>query len=104
MNILIVIGQYYPVIGGAEAQAQKQAETLHKLGVNIEVLTYHRRGLATYEEINGVPVYRLRGFLYKKIKLYSLILSAICFIRKNQNKYNFFKNYVLFEKLLHFFT
>jgi|SaaInl8_200m_RNA_FD_contig_123_12120_length_17318_multi_5_in_2_out_1_11 glycosyltransferase involved in cell wall biosynthesis len=88
MNILMVIGQYYPIIGGAEQQAQKLSEELVRQGHNVEIVTYTRRGLKKFELINGIKVFRLRGFLYKSIREYSLILSMLLFVWKRKNKYD----------------
>jgi L-malate glycosyltransferase len=88
VNVLVAIGQYHPIKGGAERQAQKQAEILVKIGVDVDVVTYHRRGLKKYEIINGVSIYRLRGMLYKGIKTYSLLGSLLLFVSINKKKYD----------------
>lgn len=59
LRILMVIGRYLPRVGGTEIQAQRLARTLRANGVSVEVLTGRVRGLAAYEEIEGVPLHRL---------------------------------------------
>ena len=39
MRILMVISQFYPMIGGAEKQAQLLAKTLTEDGVTVDIVT-----------------------------------------------------------------
>jgi glycosyltransferase involved in cell wall biosynthesis len=87
-HILMVIGQYYPIIGGTENQARKLACRLKCLGIDVEILTIHRKGLKTYELIDSIPVHRVRGLFYKAIKVYSVMVSIAWFIFKNRHKYD----------------
>lgn len=58
-NILMVVGRYYPFLGGAESQAKLLAESLAKEKCNVTVLTERAaRGTKRKENINGVKVIR----------------------------------------------
>lgn len=59
MRVLMVISQFYPIVGGAERQAQKLAKALLKRGVQVTVLTGGYRGMGReLSEVEGIPVYR----------------------------------------------
>jgi len=87
----MIISQFYPLLGGAEVQAQQLASGLRERGIKVCVLTRRLKGLPRYEVIGRIPVYReirtielgiLWGigyivsvfiFLYKKRKDYDII-------------------------------
>lgn len=61
MKVAILIGHYYPYIGGAEIFAQRLAEYLVKGGNKVDVITgWWDKELARTEAINGVKVHRVR--------------------------------------------
>jgi len=90
-KVVMVISQFYPLLGGAEVQAQRLAAALLARGVNVSVLTRRLHGVPTYEVVDKVPVYRaiqtvplplLWGvcfmvsvfvFLYRRRKEYTII-------------------------------
>jgi len=70
----MIISQFYPLLGGAEVQAQQLASGLIERGIKVSVLTRRLKGLPRYEVIGGIPVYR-------EIKTIELgILWGICYI------------------------
>ena len=73
-KIVMIISQFYPLLGGAEVQAQRLASNLVKRGIQVFVLTRRFEGLPEYEVIEGIPVHR-------KIRTIELpFLWGICFI------------------------
>ena len=62
MRVVMVIGQFHPVIGGAEQQAQKLARSLVDRGIKVEIVTEWLAGLPLAEVIDGIPVSRIFGF------------------------------------------
>jgi glycosyltransferase involved in cell wall biosynthesis len=58
-RVAMVIQRYLPHVGGAERQLQQLAPRLKDLGFDLQILTRHENGLKRFEEIEGVPVYRL---------------------------------------------
>ncbi len=90
-NVVMVISQFYPLLGGAEIQAQRLSKALLEKGVNVSVLTRQMKGVPPYEVVDKVPVYRaiqtvplplLWGvcfmvsvfiFLYRRRKEYTII-------------------------------
>jgi len=57
-KVVMVISQFYPLLGGAEVQAQRLAASLRRRGVQLFVLTQRMKKLPAYEVIDGIPVYR----------------------------------------------
>ena len=58
-RILMVIGQFHPIIGGAEQQCRLQAAELRRRGYDVKVLTgWWNTGTPRREIIDGVPVVR----------------------------------------------
>lgn len=61
MRIAILTPQYYPIVSGAELFAQEVAERLVEGGNEVDVVTGQwNSNLKTFEEINGVNIYRAR--------------------------------------------
>jgi len=62
LDLLIVVGQFRPLVGGAERQAEKLAAALMKTGHRVEITTRRLEAGHPREEIlDGVPVRRI-GF------------------------------------------
>jgi glycosyltransferase involved in cell wall biosynthesis len=63
MKVLMVISQYYPIIGGAEKQAQLLAQKLVERGIEVKVITgWWRFKTPRREIIRGVPIFRNFSF------------------------------------------
>jgi glycosyltransferase involved in cell wall biosynthesis len=58
-RVAMVIQRYLPHVGGAERQLQQLAPRLSNLGFDICIITRHEKGLSHFEEIDGIPVYRM---------------------------------------------
>lgn len=59
IGVAMVINVFYPSIGGAQTHTLRVCQQLKQLGVPVLVVTRHHPGLARYEEIDGVPTYRV---------------------------------------------
>ncbi len=94
MNILMVSGNYYPIIGGSEKECQKQAEYLHRLGIKVMVLTQYLEGLPQYEVINGVAVYR--SIRASRPWAITYVLSVLAFMVTRRREYDIIQCYGLF--------
>ena len=63
IKVLMVISQFYPIIGGAEKQAQLLAQKLIKKGIDVNIVTGRWKfRTARKERINGIPVFRNFAF------------------------------------------
>jgi len=67
MRVAIVADEFYPAIGGAPTSAMEISIGLSKLGAEPVVLTHAYPGKPLEEEINGVRVIRLNGFVINRI-------------------------------------
>ena len=77
-NVLMIIGCYYPEIGGNEKICGKVAAGLVHKGCRVDILTEYRQGLPGQEIIDGLPVYRyIKGWhMYE----YTYMLSVLSFL------------------------
>ncbi|MDO8435326.1 MAG: glycosyltransferase family 4 protein [bacterium] len=77
MKVLMVIGQFYPVVGGAERQCQKLSMLLRARGHECTVLTTRPdRTVPSHEEIDGIPVERVG---YPVVRIGSVRIGFGCF-------------------------
>ena len=97
-KVVMIISQFYPLLGGAEIQAQKLASALRARGVEIFVLTRRIKNAPAYETVDGIPVYRsirsvnvpfLFGLLY--------VISVAWFLYKKRNEYSIIHCHILQE-------
>jgi glycosyltransferase involved in cell wall biosynthesis len=59
LKICTLLESYYPVVGGMETQAKNMSTILHKKGVDQIIVTRRTSpDLASFEEVDGIPVYR----------------------------------------------
>jgi len=61
VKILMVADFYLPQVGGTERAVADLALELRQRGHAVIVATLWQEGLASYEELDGVPIHRLRG-------------------------------------------
>lgn len=62
MNVLFVLENYLPHIGGVEVVFKNLSEGLVKLGHNVSIVTHRLKGTKRFEIINGVKIYRVNCF------------------------------------------
>ena len=84
IKVAMIIQDYIPRIGGAERQLAALAPLLNERGIDIEILTRRYPGLARFEFINGVPVYRLPVSKTKALASLIFTLTAIPVLKKLQ--------------------
>lgn len=90
----MIIGLFYPFVGGAEKECQKLSRRLMEKGVEVTVLTQHSDGLPEYEEIEGIPVYRkIKGWHLFEL---TYMLSVLCFLLKHRGKYDIIQCFGLY--------
>jgi len=88
LGVCMIISSFYPLIGGAERQAEQLASRLIERGIEVCVLTRRYEGLKGYGRINGVPVHRI--FTSNKgpiIASLSYTLLSLLWLYKNGRKY-----------------
>ena len=62
MNILFVLENYLPHIGGAEVVFMNLCESLVKRGHNVDIVTHQMKNSKKFEIINGVNIHRVNCF------------------------------------------
>lgn len=82
MHIVMISHGYKPRIGGAERQLATIAPLLKTQGLDITILTRKLNGTASYEEIDGIPVYRLPSPGNKPLASLAFTISALKLIRR----------------------
>src|SRR5258708_32328698 len=72
LRICVIAFMYHPHVGGAEAQAEKQALELKALGHDVMVVTLqHEKVWKQHEIVHGIPVTRIGGIFRHKGRLRS---------------------------------
>src|SRR5574337_1717883 len=58
LRVKMVIYCFHPVMGGAERHTETLAKALLERGIPVSVVTSRFSGLAGFERVHGIPVYR----------------------------------------------
>lgn len=58
-GVAMISSVFYPSIGGAQTHTLRLSQKLKARGVDVLVITRHYQGLERYEEIDGIPTYRV---------------------------------------------
>lgn len=82
IRVVHIIQAYYPHVGGAEKQLAALAPLLKSQGVEVHIFTRRYPGLAAFETVDGVPVYRLPIPGPKAVASLSFTLSALPLLRR----------------------
>jgi glycosyltransferase involved in cell wall biosynthesis len=77
LRVVVLIHDYFPQIGGAQTLLRAQASLLKARGVDITILTRRFPGTLPFEEIDGIPVYRLPMSPLKPIASLMYTLFAV---------------------------
>ncbi len=74
MNVCMLMNRFYPIVSGAEKQAQRLSRSLRARGINAFVVTCRYRDLARHETIDTIPVHRIHT-MYRDMKPRGMIAS-----------------------------
>lgn len=77
IKVVMILHSYYPIVGGAERQLQAVLPHLQARGVDAAVITRRYSGLAAFEMVDGVPVYRISSPGPKPLAAILFILGAL---------------------------
>lgn len=67
ISVAMITISFYPSIGGAQTHTLRLSRALRERGLDVFVITRHLPGLAHYEEIDGVPTYRVGAARFGKV-------------------------------------
>lgn len=84
MQILCINYEYPPIGGGGATACKGLVESLVKQGHEVDLVTSGMKGLAEYEEVNGVHVYRVNCL--RRHKHYAGTLELISQVLPSYNK------------------
>ena len=93
-RVLMIIGLYHPVVGGAEKICQALSKSLYQRGVPVAVLTQRRRGLPECEVIDAIPVHRKMKWWHPFGIAY--MLSVLLFLVRYRREYEIIHCFGLF--------
>lgn len=87
-GVAMIASVFYPSIGGAQRVVLETGRRLRARGVDVFVVTRHHGGLARYEEVAGLPTYRVgRGDAGKAVAALSFILGAVVLLWRLRARY-----------------
>lgn len=88
-GVAMISSVFYPSIGGAQTVILDVGRKLQARGIPVLVVTRHYRGLARYEEVGGLPTYRVgRGDSNKAIAALSFMQGAVQVLARQQHRYH----------------
>ncbi|MCK5188267.1 MAG: glycosyltransferase, partial [Deltaproteobacteria bacterium] len=94
----MIISQFYPLLGGAEVQAQLLASSLIKRGMKVSVFTRKLKGLPRYELMEGIPVYRaIRTIPLGALWGMYYMISVFLFLYRKRNEYDIIHCHIIQE-------
>lgn len=87
-GVAMVINVFYPSIGGAQTHTLRVCQQLRQIGEPVLVVTRHHPGLARYEEIDGVPTYRVgRPSRFKPLAAITYVWGALWVLIRQRRRY-----------------
>ncbi|HEY0738377.1 MAG TPA: glycosyltransferase family 4 protein [Herpetosiphonaceae bacterium] len=88
-GVAMISSVFYPSIGGAQTHTLRLSQKLKARGVDVLVITRHYEGLARYEEIDGIPTYRVgKGEGNLIVAALSYIVGALRVLLAQRNRYH----------------
>lgn len=92
--VLMIIGLFYPSVGGAERECHKLAGKLREEGASVSVLTQYCAGLPECEQIDGIMVYRkMKGWHWFEI---TYMVSVLRFLIAHRKRYDIIQCFGLY--------
>jgi glycosyltransferase involved in cell wall biosynthesis len=95
---MMVISQFYPLLGGAEVQAQQLAGALVTKGVDVSVLTRRLKGVPACEVLDDIPVHRaIRTVPVPFLWGVCFMVSVLIFLLRKRKEYTIIHCHILQE-------
>ena len=87
-GVTMIAQVFYPSVGGAQTHTLRLSQKLRAQGVDVTVITRHHKGLKRYEEIDGVPTFRVgNGDSNKVVAALSFIAGSLNVLRTQAHRY-----------------
>lgn len=84
LRLAMIIQSFLPRMGGMERQTASLAPVLQAHGIDVRIVTRQFTGMKPYEEMSGVPVYRLPAPSPKAVASLAYTLSAVQLLKRIQ--------------------
>lgn len=88
LRVAMIIQNFFPVIGGAEKQAQQLSEGLVKRGVVVDVLTRFHPSSPSKETIRGVAIHRLVTTGTGILNALSFVISSTVYLLTHWSRFD----------------
>lgn len=85
MGVCMIISNFYPLVGGAERQAQQLASRLQKKGITVHVLTRRVPGCTPCAIVDGIPVHRVTSLGRGALASLSYTVSALRWLFRHRS-------------------
>jgi glycosyltransferase involved in cell wall biosynthesis len=82
LRLAVLIHDYCPRVGGAQALLRAQAPPLQELGADVTILTRRFPGTAPFELVDGIPVHRLPAPPPRLLASLAFTISSLAFLRR----------------------
>lgn len=88
-GVAMIANIFYPSIGGAQVHTLRLSQKLRARDIDVVVVTRYHTGLARYEEVSGVPTYRVgAGAGPKALSALSFSQGAVRLLYTLRNRYD----------------
>lgn len=86
-GVAMIAQVFYPSVGGAQTHTLRLSQKLRAAGIDVVVLTRHHKGLLHYEEVEGVPTYRVgKGGGNKAVAALSYVAGSLHILHSLRNR------------------
>ncbi len=87
VGVAMIMHDFYPSIGGAQTHTLMLSRALRKHGVDVMVVTRPHPGTPAYEEVQGIPTYRVGMKGSRTIAGLSYLAAGIAVLIRERHRY-----------------
>lgn len=87
ISVAMVMHDFYPSVGGAQTHTLALSRALREHGVDVMVVTRPYPGAASYEEVEGIPTYRVGVSGGRAIAGWSYLIAGLAVLLRERRRY-----------------
>ncbi len=87
IGVAMVMHDFYPSVGGAQTHTLALSRALRARGVDVMVVTRPYPGTASYEEVEGIPTYRVGISGGRAIAGWSYLIAGLAVLLRERRRY-----------------
>ncbi|MGQ9826402.1 MAG: glycosyltransferase family 4 protein [Roseiflexus sp.] len=87
IGVAMVMHDFYPSVGGAQTHTLALSRALRSRGVDVMVVTRPYPGAASYEEVEGIPTYRVGVSGGRAIAGWSYLVAGLAVLLRERRQY-----------------